>query len=319
MQVYRFQKKPVDIPRTVVTIGNFDGIHLGHRELISAAVNEAHLRGCASALVTFNPHPQEIIHSQQSISHICTSVHQLRLLEEQGLDEVHVIQFTSELSQMHPEDFALQFLIKRFDLVKLVIGYDFRFGKNRAGDFKLLENLSQQFNFSLEEIAPVQQKGQTVSSSLIRQLIREFRFAEIPQYLGREYSIYGKVEKGEQRGKKLGFSTANICPEVTLALTKGVYVTKIKLAKKIYFGVTNAGNKPTFGNNTFTIETFIFDFEDDIYGEYLEVIPLHQLRPETKFLGIEDLKKQIMKDVKSAQKYLISNNLSPKNSISSEM
>ena len=314
MQVYRFQKKPVDIPRTVVTIGNFDGIHLGHRELISAAVNEAHLRGCASALVTFNPHPQEIIHSQQSVSHICTSVHQLRLLEEQGLDEVHVIQFTSELSQMHPEDFALQFLIKRFDLVKLVIGYDFRFGKHRAGDFKLLENLSQQFNFSLEEIAPVQQKGQTVSSSLIRQLIREFRFAEIPQYLGREYSIYGKVEKGEQRGKKLGFSTANIFPEVTLALAAGVYVTKIKLANKIYFGVTNAGNKPTFGNNTFTVETFIFNFEDDIYGEYLEVIPLHQLRPETKFLGMEDLKKQIMKDVKSAQKYLISNNLSSMNS-----
>ncbi len=314
MQVYRFQKKPVDIPRTVVTIGNFDGIHLGHRELISAAVNEAHLRGCASALVTFNPHPQEIIHSQQSVSHICTSVHQLRLLEEQGLDEVHVIQFTSEMSQMHPEDFALQFLIKRFDLVKLVIGYDFRFGKHRAGDFKLLENLSQQFNFSLEEIAPVQQKGQTVSSSLIRQLIREFRFAEIPQYLGREYSIYGKVEKGEQRGKKLGFSTANIFPEVTLALAAGVYVTKIKLANKIYFGVTNAGKKPTFGNNTFTVETFIFDFEDDIYGEYLEVIPLNQLRPETKFTGMEDLKKQIMKDVKSAQKYLISNNLSSKNS-----
>ena len=214
---------------------------------------------------------------------------------------------------MLPEDFALQFLIKRFDLVKLVIGYDFRFGKHRTGDFKLLENLSQQFNFSLEEIAPVQQKGQTVSSSLIRQLIREFRFAEIPQYLGREYSIYGKVEKGEQRGKKLGFSTANIFPEVTLALAEGVYVTKIKLAKKIYFGVTNAGNKPTFGKNTFTVETFIFDFGDDIYGEYLEVIPLHQLRSETKFLGMEDLKKQIIKDVKSAHKYLISNNLSSKN------
>ena len=309
MQIYRFQKKPVDIPRTVVTIGNFDGIHLGHCALISSAVNEAHLQGCASALVTFNPHPQEIIHSQQPVSHICTSVHQLRLLEEQGLDEVHVIQFTSELSQMLPEKFALQFLIKRFKLVKLVIGYDFRFGKNREGDFKLLDELSQQFNFSIEEIPPVQQKGRTVSSSLIRQLIREFRFAEIPQYLGREYSIFGKVEKGEQRGKKLGFSTANIFPEVTLALASGVYVTKIVLAKKIYFGITNAGNKPTFGNNTFTVETFIFDFEDDIYGEYLEVIPLHQLRPETKFSGIEDLKKQIIKDVKTAQKYLISKNL----------
>ena len=153
----------------------------------------------------FDPHPQEIIHSQQPVSRICTSVHQLRLLEELGLDEVHVIQFTKELSQMLPEDFALQFLIRRFDLVKLVIGYDFRFGKHRAGDFKLLENLSQQYNFSLEEIAPIQQKGQTVSSTLIRQLISEFQFADIHLYLGREYSIYGKVEKGEQRGKELGF------------------------------------------------------------------------------------------------------------------
>ena len=309
MQIHRFHEKPIEVPRAVVTIGNFDGIHLGHRELISAAVNEAHLRGCASALVTFNPHPQEIIHSQQPVSHICTSVHQLSLLEKQGLDEVHVIQFTSELSKMHPEDFALQFLIKRFDLVKLVIGYDFRFGKHRAGDFKLLENLSQKFNFSLEEIAPVKQEGQTVSSSLIRQLIREFRFAEIPQYLGREYSIYGMVEKGEQRGNKLGFPTANIYPEVTLVLAPGVYVSKIKLAKKNYFGITNAGYKPTFGNHTFTVETFIFDFENDIYGEYLEVIPLHQLRSEAKFIGIKELKQQIKKDVKIAQKYLISNNL----------
>ena len=314
MQVYSFQKKPVDIPRTVVTIGNFDGIHLGHRALISATVNEANLQGCASALVTFNPHPQEIIHSQQKFSHICTSVHQLRLLEEQGLDEVHIINFTWELSQMLPEKFALQFLIKRFELVKLVIGYDFRFGKNREGDFKLLEKLRKQFNFSLEEIDPVKQKGRNVSSSLIRKLIREFRFAEIPQYLGREYSIYGMVEKGEQRGKNLGFPTANIYPEVTLVLAPGVYVSKIKLAKKNYFGITNAGYKPTFGNHTFTVETFIFDFENDIYGEYLEVIPMHQLRSEAKFLGIEDLKQQIKKDVKIAQKYLVSNNLLSLNS-----
>ena len=122
------------------------------------------------------------------------------------------------------------------------------------------------------------------------------------------------VEKGEQRGKKLGFPTANIYPEVTLVLAPGVYVSKIKLAKKNYFGITNAGYKPTFGNHTFTVETFIFDFENDIYGEYLEVIPIHQLRSEAKFIDIEDLKQQIKKDVKIAQKYLISNNLSSLNS-----
>ena len=154
MQVFSYQNKTTSFPRSVVTIGNFDGIHLGHRALICSAVHEAKARGCASALVTFDPHPQEIIHSQQSVSRICMAVHQLRLLEELGLDELHVIPFTKELSQMPPEEFALQFLIKRFALEKLVIGYDFRFGKYRAGDFILLETLGQKYNFSLEEVKP---------------------------------------------------------------------------------------------------------------------------------------------------------------------
>ena len=220
MQVFSYQDKTTSFPSSVVTIGNFDGIHLGHRALICSAVHEAKARGCASALVTFDPHPQEIIHSQQSVSRICTAVHQLRLLEELGLDELHVIPFTKELSQMPPEEFALQFLIKRFALEKLVIGYDFRFGKYRAGDFILLETLSQKYNFSLEEVAPVQEKGQTVSSTLIRELIQEYRFAEIPSYLGRDFSIYGEVVHGEHRGQKLGFPTANIQPGITLAFAK---------------------------------------------------------------------------------------------------
>ena len=189
MQVFSYGEQTALTPSSVVTIGNFDGIHLGHRALICATVHEAHTRGCTSALVTFDPHPQEIIHSQQPVSRICTSTHQLSLLEELDLDEVHVIPFTEELSQLGPDEFVFRFLIKRFDLIKLVIGYDFRFGKHRAGDFKLLENLSQKYNFSLEEVAPVQERGQTVSSTIIRQLIQEYRFDEIPRYLGRDYSL----------------------------------------------------------------------------------------------------------------------------------
>ena len=311
MQVFKFQKNTANIPSSVVTIGNFDGIHLGHRALISAAVQEAKTRGCTSALVTFDPHPQEIIHSQQSVPRICTSSHQLRLLEEIGLDEVHVIPFTKELAQLGPEEFAFQFLIKRFDLKKLVIGYDFRFGKHRAGDFKLLEILSQKYNFSLEEVAPVQERSQTVSSTLIRQLIRKYRFAEIPHYLGRDYSVYGQVEQGEQRGKNLGVPTANILPGVTLALPEGVYVSKIKLAGKTHYGVTNVGKRPTFGENSVTVETFIFDFEKVIYGEYLEVIPLSQLRPEMKFSSVEELKTQIRQDIETARNYLDTNEPQP--------
>ena len=311
MQVFSYQEKTTAVPSSVVTIGNFDGIHLGHRALISTAVQEANARGCTSALVTFDPHPQEIIHTHQQVPRICTSVHQLRLLEQLGLDEVHVIKFTKELSQMPAEDFALQFLIKRFNLAKLVIGYDFRFGKNRAGDFKLLENLSQKYNFSLEEVAPVQEKGQTVSSTLIRELIHEYRFSEIPSYLGRDFSVYGQVVLGEQRGHKLGFPTANIQPGITLALPNGVYVSKIKLADKIHYGVSNVGTRPTFGENTVTVETWIFDFEEDIYGKDLDVIPLYQLRPEIKFAGIEDLQNQIQQDIETARNYLDTNEPQP--------
>ena len=311
MQVFSYGEQTALTPSSVVTIGNFDGIHLGHRALICATVHEAHTRGCTSALVTFDPHPQEIIHSQQPVSRICTSTHQLSLLEELDLDEVHVIPFTEELSQLGPDEFVFRFLIKRFDLIKLVIGYDFRFGKHRAGDFKLLENLSQKYNFSLEEVAPVQERGQTVSSTIIRQLIQEYRFDEIPHYLGRDYSIYGQVEQGEQRGQKLGFPTANIQPGVTLALPDGVYVSKIKVADQIYYGVTNAGKKPTFGNNVSAVETLIFDFEKDIYGEYLEVIPLYQLRPEMKFTTIENLKTQIKRDIETARNYLSTHDLKP--------
>ena len=309
MQVFNHRENTTVNPSSIVTIGNFDGIHLGHRALINTVVNEAKAKGLRSALVTFEPHPQEIINSKKTIPRICSSYHQLHLFEKLGLDEVHLIPFTKKLSKMPPEEFALQFLINRFDLTKLVIGYDFRFGKFRTGDFKLLENLSKKYNFSLEEIPPVKEKKQTVSSTLIRELIKEFRFSEIPSYLGREFSLFGKVIHGEHRGNKLGFPTANVKPENTLAIQNGVYVSKLKLAKNTHIGVSNIGIRPTFGENTITVETWIFNFEEKIYGMDLEVIPLYKLRSEKKFKNVEELKKQIKIDIKFASKYLIENGL----------
>jgi len=311
MQVFNHRKKPSANSSSIVTIGNFDGMHLGHRALINTIVKEANDKDFRSALVTFEPHPQEIINSKTKIPRICSAKHQLHLFEEVGLDEVHLIPFTKELSQMKPEKFALQFLINRFNLSKLVIGYDFRFGKFRAGDFKLLETLSKKYEFLIEEIAPVKENDQTVSSTLIRKLIKEFRFSEIPSYLGREFSIFGKVVLGKKRGKKLGFPTANIKPGITLALQNGVYVSKIKLDKKIYYGVANIGIKPTFGKNDVTVETYIFNFEENIYGKFIEVIPLYQLRLEKKFSDVKELKHQIMLDIKATRNYLLDHKLLP--------
>jgi len=309
MRIFSHQEKSSLNLSSIVTIGNFDGVHLGHRALIENVVKEANSMALNSALVTFEPHPQEIINQGQSICRICTISHQLNLFEKLGLDEVHLIRFTKELSKMPPKEFVIKFLVNRFNLTKLIIGYDFHFGKQRSGDFKLLENLSKKFNFSVEEFAPVKEKGKIVSSTLIRGLIKKFNFEKIPYYLGREFSIYGKVVYGEKRGKKLGFPTANITPESPLAIKNGVYVSKIKLAEKIYYGVTNIGKKPTFGENSVNIETWIFEFDGDLYGKNLEVIPLCKLRPEKKFSSIKELKQQIGVDTLTAQNFLKEKNI----------
>ena len=304
MQIFNLKEKSDLNPRSIVTIGNFDGIHLGHRALIDNVVADANSKNYRSALITFEPHPQEIINPKKIMSRICTNYHQFHLFEKLGLDEVHLIPFTEKLSRMEPEKFAHQFIINRFNLKKLVIGYDFRFGRYRSGDSKLLENLSKKFNFSLEEISPIKKKGHTVSSSLIRTLIKEFNFDEIPVYLGREFSIFGKVVHGKKIGRKIGFPTANIIPSNPLAIKNGVYVSKLILAENIHYGVTNIGKKPTFGENLINIESWIFNFKKDIYGQNLEIIPLHLIRSEKKFSDISLLKKQIDNDIMNARNYL---------------
>ncbi len=304
MEIVNFREDLSPQNPVIVTIGNFDGVHLGHQSIIRKVVQESKQRQCFSVLVTFDPHPQEIIHLQEPVKKICTPELRIRLLEEMGLDAVHIIRFTSEFSQLSPDDFVLHFLIERFNLVKLVIGYDFHFGKNRTGNSELLKHYSQQYNFDLEEIPAIQIGDNTVSSTFIRQLIEGNRFEQIPQYLGRRYSIRAVVQRGEQRGRTLGFPTANLRPEIKVPLTNGVYVTEIAINDQKYHGVTNVGIRPTFGHREQTIETYIFDFSDDIYGDTLEIWPLKQLREEKKFSGMEALKQQIEMDVQNAKSYL---------------
>ena len=173
MQVYRFREKRSGDRPYVVTIGNFDGMHLGHQALTGAVVNEAKDRDLSSALVTFHPHPQEILHPRRPVQRICTQQLQNRLFQDSGIDEVHVIPFTPELAELDADTFASRYLLQRFNLEKLIIGYDFRFGKNRTGDFILLERLGQENGFALEEIAPFRIKNQIVSSTLIRKGLKK--------------------------------------------------------------------------------------------------------------------------------------------------
>ena len=288
---------------TTVTIGNFDGLHLGHQSLINATVSAAKKGNGNAALITFDPHPQEVLHGKQ-IPKICTSALNLRLLEQSGLDVVHFIPFTSELSCISPEEFAYRFLIQPFQLHTLVIGYDFRFGKNRSGDFKLLENLSLQYGFTLKEVPPFQVNGQTVSSTLIRQLIQAGKFAKIPAYLGRPYTILGEVILGNQRGRTLGVPTANLCQNICLPLQDGVYVVRIDLGQGTFYGVSNIGHRPTFDEMTTVVETHLFDFNDNLYGQEIEIYPLHFIRPIQSFASVELLVQQIHQDIANAHQFL---------------
>ena len=304
MQVVKFREDLSPTIPVIVTIGNFDGVHLGHRALIDTVVAEAKERQCASALVTFDPHPQEVLHSEQPVYKICTPELRIRLLEETGLDTVHLIRFTREFSKLSPEEFTLRFLMEHFNLVKLVIGHDFHFGKNRSGNAEFLEKFGEQRGFEVVEIAPFQINGKTVSSTLIRKLIQEHHFSDLTEYLGRRYSIYGPVESGDQRGRELGFPTANLHPGITLPLPYGVYVTEVRVKNQKYYGVTNVGIRPTFAKSTPSVETMIFDFNEDIYGEMLEIWPLEYLRTEQGFSDVAALTHQIACDVDAAKRYI---------------
>lgn len=304
MEILHFRENLLPSEPVIVTIGNFDGVHIGHQALIRTVVEESKERKCAGILVTFDPHPQEVIHPKETVPKICTPELRKRLLQETGLDAVHIIPFTPEFSQLTPEDFALHFLIEPFNLTKLVIGYDFHFGKKRAGNADLLRDLSVVHNYELEQISAVQIEEKSVNSTLIRKLIRENQFDKIPTFLGRPFSILGFVEKGDQRGRQLGFPTANVRPSCAIPLEKGVYVTKVQVNRQTFYGVTNVGIRPTFNNVGTLVETFIFDFSDTIYGDSLEVWPLKQLRKEKKFPNIDALKNQIQQDIQEAKQFL---------------
>ena len=302
MQIVQFNNRSSTSP-AIVTIGNFDGMHLGHQALIEPVVRQAKAQHCLSALVTFDPHPEEVLKNKQ-IGKICTPEHRLHLMKQAGLDLVHIIPFTQEFSQLPPESFIEKFLIERFKLAKLVVGYDFRFGKGRAGDCDLLKKMGQSHAFEVEVIQPFHIHQQTVSSTFIRALIYEGKFDDIEPYLGRRYSLYGTVMDGQKRGRTIGFPTANLRPQITLPLPFGVYVVAGEVQNKRLYGVTNIGVRPTFGVNEPTIETYLFDFDQDIYGKPLEIWPLKQLRDEKKFESLDALKKQIQQDIEAAKDYL---------------
>jgi len=292
------------ISRSVVTIGNFDGIHLGHRQLISRIVEEAARLKSEAIVMTFDPHPVKVLFPQRKLSSLFPREDQHGELEKMGVDRLIIEPFSRELSQTSATQFLQDWIIKPLSPQKLVVGHDFSFGANRSGGTRILEELCNNWKIALEIIAPVKVEGQIVSSSRIRKSIAEGRVDLAHQLLGRAFHVRGTVERGDGRGGQIGFPTANLVTQSETLPKAGVYVSQVRIREKSFNAVTNVGRNPTFSlTQPVHVEAHLLDFNQNLYGEKITVEFLHYLRAEKKFESPEALIAQIHKDIRGAKKY----------------
>ncbi len=303
----------LDIPQTNglyppigLTIGNFDGVHIGHRELLKKIKSECVSKNLFFVVVTFIPHPQKILQPEKERFLINSYDQRRKLLEDLGVDFLIEIGFTRDFSTLPPEDFLETHLLSYTNLKNFYLGYDFAFGANKQGDFDLVKELCKPLNVNVEIQPKFEFNQQVVSSSLIRDHIGSGEIHKAEELLGRPFHLEGVVVKGEGRGKKIGFPTANIQVSPDLIVPhRGVYVTRTKYNGMIYNSITNIGHNPTFKDTQqLHIETNLFDFDTDIYGENLDIEFLHKVRDEKKFPTVNDLIAQIKTDVVFAKDYL---------------
>ena len=285
----------------VVLIGNFDGIHLGHQKLISKAKKIAEQKKQKLVLVTFNPHPREIINNIE-MDLILPYKEKKLLLKNYGVDKIDEIKFTNKLSKLSAEEFAKEYIYKAHNPSDIVIGKNFKFGHKARGDAKLLkDSLSKKVKVHSIDIKRLDSLA--ISSSEIKKLISKGSIEKVNKLLGRNYHISGKVIHGEKRGRLIGFPTTNLSTEWNFLPKKGVYVSKVVISDKSYQSITNIGVRPTFNANSLQIESHIFDFNKNVYGKKIKIYFLARIRSEKKFETVEKLIENITKDVNFGRKY----------------
>lgn len=293
-------------PDIGLTIGNFDGVHLGHRELLKKIKAECLQKKLSFVVVTFIPHPYKILNPEKERFLISSYEQRRFLLASLGVDYLVEIGFTRDFSTQNPEEFLKEYLLNYPHLKKIYLGYDFAFGANKQGGFDLVRKLCDPIYVEVEIQPKFEVDGKVVSSSLVREKLSLGKMDEVSKLLVRPFHLEGVVVKGEGRGKKIGFPTANIQISPDLIVPgKGVYVTRTLYKRMVYNSVTNVGHNPTFKDTEqIHIETNLFDFENDIYGEKLEIEFLQKVRDERKFPTVNDLISQIKQDVEFAKSYL---------------
>jgi riboflavin kinase/FMN adenylyltransferase len=282
-------------------MGNFDGIHLGHQTLVSNAVTEARQWRTRSMVFTFEPHPLKLLAPERAPQMIVAHRDKMDMLEALGVDAVIVQTFDRRFANIEAKDFVRRYLVERLNLSKIWLGRDLRFGRARHGDAEDLIRWGSELGFSVGIVEPILVQGKRISSSRIRQLIQQGRVGEVQAMLGRYHFISGRVVRGQGRGRKIGFPTANLAAATELVPQDGIYATILEFQGRRWLSVSSVGHNPTFGEGAHTIEAYILDFAQDIYGEPVKLTFVQRIREERKFAQIEDLVTQIDQDVLAAR------------------
>ena len=291
--------------KTFLSIGNFDGVHKGHQQLLKRLVSLAKENRALATVITFSPHPLEVLFPEKPFLRIMDPSQKERILESTGVDILTIVPFTSQLAKMSPDAFTTEFLMKLFPLAGLIIEENFRFGHQRIGSVSDFKRILPPHGISVEVIPPLTENGARVSSSRIRDLIRDGNVREAGELLTRPFQIEGPVIDGERRGRRIGFPTINILPPQGRVLPpNGVYATVTKIQGKKYPGVSYIGSRPTFGRGQIILETHLFDFDGDLYGLMAEVSFIEHLRGEKSFSGPQELIQSIRQDSEQSRRLL---------------
>ncbi|MCM3905737.1 MAG: bifunctional riboflavin kinase/FAD synthetase [Pyrinomonadaceae bacterium] len=294
-----------DIQRpTVLTLGVFDGLHLGHQLIMRTVVDRARALGAVPTAITFDPHPRAVLHPQSSPPLLQTLDQKVEGFGVLGIEQTIVVRFTEEFSNIRAEDFLQDVVIDRLHAREVYLGRGFAFGHNREGNIALLRQVSKELGFVAGEVPEVGLRGQRVSSSKVRELLAQGKVNLARRMLGRPYGVEGRVERGNERGHTLGFPTANLHPQNRVIPANGVYVTGTLIDGQGRRSVTNVGTRPTFETGSEpSVETFVINWDGDLYGDVIRVRFLYRLRNERKFDSLESLKAQITRDVDRAESY----------------
>ncbi len=307
MKLFQSINNYLSSKKTIITIGTFDGIHIGHRKILNKIIQSAHEVNCESLVLTFFPHPRMILQEDSTVKLLNSMDEKIGLLQEIGIDNLIIHPFDKEFSQLTAEKFVKNILVDKLQIQKIIIGYDHRFGKNRTADINDLLHFGKKYRFEVEQISAQEIDAIAVSSTKIRNALAAGTISLANEYLGYNYYFSGIVVKGNQLGRTIGFPTANILikEDYKLIPKKGVYLVKSIIKGDFVYGIMNIGIRPTLNGTNQTIEVHYLDFDEDLYEQQLTVEVLEFIRAEQKFDSLEILKNQIQKDKEKSLTFIL--------------